>query len=207
MYIYIYIVVIKIKIIRIRNMNKKEFLVYILLLITKVSSFSIGVITDTHIVHKHDPWSTSSRANIWPISIFTRDTTYAPLGRIGNKSPLILLKSALAKIKELGEPDLLIYCGDFVDSMDNLGFVLDPTILTRFQWIKNTLAEVAQATQSVFPTLPVGYVIGNHDKLVQNYVPLDWLPFKKSEYQFIYDIWLRNSPNNKQWVYYIYIYY
>ena len=67
-------------------------------------------------------------------------------------------------------------------------FNLDPMIFTKFEWIKHTIQKVAHHTATLFPLVPVGYVLGNHDMLIQGQVPVTWLPFKENEYSFLYEL-------------------
>ena len=182
------------------------FLSFFLCFTSSARPFKIGFITDVHLVPHFDPWSKYDYDFLSPVNAFTRSSTYAPLGRLGAQSPLILFKSALTKMKELiNSPDLIILGGDYVTGWDNMQYSVDPMVLTKYKWIKQSLKEVAQETENLFPGIPIGYVIGNHDKLWQPKVPISWMPFKKNEYTFIYDLWLKSSKNNHKWVTNIYM--
>ena len=180
--------------------------------ITTPSPFRIGLVTDMHLnpPNTFSPYTWDCEIH-WPPTYY-RTGSYAPLGREGCMCPFILFQSAIAKINHIftlqynQKPDLIVYTGDFVTWADNLYYWYQyPDFLNQYKMIIDTITKVVQLTQIQFPDVPIAYVIGNHDKLLQPYVPNPRLPFKDNEYDILYDLWFKNSPNNKLWVY-IYIY-
>ena len=182
----------------------------LLFVVSNSNAFRIGLITDTHITATFDPSTSDQYTHAWPFSLFYKSSTYAPLGRYLHRTAKPLFNSALAQMKTiLPNPDLLVYCGDYIDRMINLdlGGWFYPPFWTRFSTLKRIIADVTHATTNAFPGIPVAYAIGNHDKLDQSKDPIPWLPFMKSEYNYVYELWIKDNPANQKWVIlYIYIY-
>ena len=98
---------------------------------------------------------------------------------------------------------MLVYCGDYEDPMDNNvipGWTWSPMSLTHFKNVKEVIKNVTEETSKIFPNIPVGFVVGNHDKINFDVEPVPWLPFKKNMYTFLYDMWLKDSPYNHKFV-------
>ena len=166
---------------------------------SKASTYKIGVIADPHLSLTFDPYTSDC---IKHQGSEKKTSTYTPFGRFGCRGTFPLYQSALAKIKQLidtqGKLDLIILSGDYVDPRDNQKTwpqFLHPN--QAFQVILDTFKWVAQEMGKNFPTIPIGYTIGNHDKLLEPFVPNSLSPYKHKEYEYLYKIWFEESVNNK----------
>ena len=165
--------------------------------------FEIGVMTDLHLINTFDHHSTDCmKHNIFSSWYYKSSTsTYYPFGHYGCRAPFPLYKSAIAKLKEiLPHPQLILMGGDYVSYIDNVVGKQYLWVFSKYRIIRNTIIAISNEAIKLFDHTPIAFVIGNHDKLEQATVPVPWLPFKKYEYQMLYDLWIKNTPVNKQWV-------
>ena len=183
-------------------------LVVLVQMSTAADPIKVLIMSDAHVLKDFSPTSFDCMPHNPLTEPFYKSRTYYPFGHYYCKTPFKLVQSALMKMKELvPNPHLILFCGDFIDPRHNLHTALDylyPNSLLRV--IKGIIKEITEQFLKVFPDTAVGFTPGNHDKLSGSEVPIPWLYFKKEEYSFLYDLWLKNYTPNNKWVYILYIY-
>ena len=147
---------------------KKTIIAFVLLFLMPMQTFpfQIGVVTDTHIINTFDHHSTDCKEhNIFTSWYYKSPTnTYYPFGHYGCRTPFPLYQSAMAKLKEiLPNPDLILMCGDYVSSSDNVDGIEYLWVFSKYRIIRNTIIEMSKEALRVFSDIPIGFVINGNN--------------------------------------------